>query len=94
MLFQLKNFKCGQCGYRSYLRTDLEKHLSAVHQKQRTICPVCGKQYSDLRQHIRLVHEGRKVQKLYETRPTVFNVEVLSLSPHTTNFSSLFLSFL
>ena len=32
-----------------------------VHQKQRRACPVCGKRYSDLRQHIRLVHEGRKV---------------------------------
>ena len=35
--------------------------LLQVHQKQRTACPVCGKRYSDLRQHIRLVHEGRKV---------------------------------
>ena len=37
--------------------------LSAqVHQKQRRACPVCGKRYSDLRQHIRLVHEGHKVR--------------------------------
>ena len=35
--------------------------LLQVHQKQRMACPVCGKRYSDLRQHIRLVHEGHKV---------------------------------
>ena len=35
--------------------------LLQVHQKQRTACPVCGKRCSDLRQHIRLVHEAHKV---------------------------------
>ena len=35
--------------------------LLQVHQRQRTACPVCGKRYSDLRQHIRLVHERKKV---------------------------------
>ena len=27
----------------------------------RSPCPVCGKKYSDLRQHVRIVHEGAKV---------------------------------
>ena len=35
-----------------------------VHDKFRTPCPICGKRYSDLRQHIRLVHEGHKVNQL------------------------------
>ena len=43
------------------LLKNLSFTLYKVHQKQRTACPVCGKRYSDLRQHIRLVHEGRKV---------------------------------
>ena len=60
-VFQLKNYKCAACGYSCYLKTDLERHLTNVHQKHRTPCPVCGKRYSDLRQHIRLVHEGHKV---------------------------------
>ena len=57
----MKNYKCAECGYSCYLKTDLERHLTNVHEKQRTPCPVCGKRYSDLRQHIRLVHEGHKV---------------------------------
>jgi len=61
--FQLKNYKCAACGYSCYLKTDLERHITNVHQKQRRACPVCGKRYSDLRQHIRLVHEGRKVTR-------------------------------
>ena len=59
--FQLKNFKCGDCGYTCYLKTDLERHIMNVHDKFRSPCPSCGKKYSDLRQHIRVVHEGAKV---------------------------------
>ena len=81
---QLKKYKCGDCGYSCYLKTDLERHIANVHDKVlkkvheplvqqnacddqllhfqcRTPCPICGKKYSDLRQHIRLVHEGHKV---------------------------------
>lgn len=59
---QLKNYKCGDCGYSCYLKTDLERHITNVHDKCRTPCPICGKKYSDLRQHIRLVHEGHKLE--------------------------------
>jgi len=59
---QLKNYKCGDCGYSCYLKTDLERHILNVHDKCRTPCPICGKRYSDLRQHIRLVHEGHKLE--------------------------------
>jgi len=59
---QIKNYKCGDCGYSCYLKTDLERHIMNVHDKFRTPCPICGKRYSDLRQHIRLVHEGHKLE--------------------------------
>ena len=58
----MKNFKCGDCGYSCYLKTDLERHISNVHDKHRSPCGVCGKKYSDLRQHVRIVHEGAKVR--------------------------------
>merc|ERR1712203_183651 len=61
---QLKNFKCGDCGYTCYLKTDLERHIMNVHDKFRSPCPSCGKKYSDLRQHIRVVHEGAKVGQI------------------------------
>jgi len=59
---EIKNYKCGDCGYSCYLKTDLERHILNVHNKFRTPCPICGKRYSDLRQHIRLVHEGHKLE--------------------------------
>jgi len=59
---QVKNFKCTDCGYSCYLKTDLERHISNVHDKFRSPCPVCGKKYSDLRQHVRIVHEGAKAE--------------------------------
>ena len=58
---QVKNFKCTECGYSCYLKTDLERHINNVHDKFRSPCPICGKKYSDLRQHVRIVHEGAKV---------------------------------
>jgi len=57
---QVKNYKCGDCGYSCYLKTDLERHILNVHDRFRSPCPTCGKKYSDLRQHIRIVHEGAK----------------------------------
>ena len=61
-LLQVKNFKCTECGYSCYLKTDLERHINNVHDKHRSPCPICGKKYSDLRQHVRIVHEGAKVR--------------------------------
>ena len=63
--FQVKNFKCAECGYSCYLKTDLERHINNVHDKFRSPCPVCGKKYSDLRQHVRIVHEGAKVRRCF-----------------------------
>ena len=62
-LLQVKNFKCTECGYSCYLKTDLERHINNVHDKHRSPCPICGKKYSDLRQHVRIVHEGAKVRR-------------------------------
>lgn len=59
---QVKNFKCSDCGYSCYLKTDLERHINNVHDKFRSPCPICGKKYSDLRQHVRIVHEGAKAE--------------------------------
>ena len=36
-------------------------HNSCILVQFRSPCPVCGKKYSDLRQHVRIVHEGAKV---------------------------------
>ena len=64
---QVKNFKCTECGYSCYLKTDLERHINNVHDKFRSPCPICGKKYSDLRQHVRIVHEGAKVSSIFDS---------------------------
>ena len=78
LLFQLKNYKCGECGYTCYLKTDLERHIMNVHDKIRSPCPACGKKYSDLRQHIRVVHEGAKVTRLVSKAQSDLNVVFLN----------------
>ena len=40
---------------------DIYKKSSSKLVQFRSPCPVCGKKYSDLRQHVRIVHEGAKV---------------------------------
>merc|ERR1712012_1357986 len=50
---QVKNFKCTECGYSCYLKTDLERHINNVHDKHR---PPCKGKYSNLSQHIHKVH--------------------------------------
>ena len=32
-MLQLKKYKCGDCGYSCYLKTDLERHITNVHEK-------------------------------------------------------------
>ena len=61
VFLQVKNFHCAECGYSCYLKTDLERHINNVHEMCRSTCSECGKKYSDLRQHVRIVHEGAKV---------------------------------
>ena len=72
LTLQVKNFKCTECGYSCYLKTDLERHINNVHDKFRSPCPICGKKYSDLRQHVRIVHEGAKVRQFYITNVKSF----------------------
>ena len=76
--FQLKKYKCAACGYSCYLKTDLERHINNVHDKHRSPCPICGKKYSDLRQHVRIVHEGAKVRRCLYLRITFSTQFVLS----------------
>ena len=55
-----------------------------VHDKFRSPCPSCGKKYSDLRQHIRVVHEGAKVMMTY------FHIISLGLKPQKCEAESVF----
>ena len=55
-----------------------------VHDKFRSPCPSCGKKYSDLRQHIRVVHEGAKVMMTY------FHIISLGLKPQKCEAKSVF----
>ena len=53
-----------------------------VHDKFRSPCPHCGKKYSDLRQHIRVVHEGAKVLlQDYKKYYTQKFIDILHFSP-------------
>ena len=52
--------KCDQCSYTSYRRSHLTEHRRYVHLKAKVVCDLCGKEYSNLNQHMRVVHKVLK----------------------------------
>ena len=63
---QLKNFKCELCSETFSCASQLESHVkTAVHENQ-TQCKKCNKIFStlrDLKRHILVNHEGRRIKK-------------------------------
>ena len=49
--------KCDQCSYTSYKKSHLAEHHRYVHLKARVICDLCGKEFSNINQHMRVVHK-------------------------------------
>ena len=52
---QSKNFMCEICEYSSDNKSNLKRHISSVHNKERHRCPECSKLYAskfDLKQHV------------------------------------------
>ena len=41
-MLQLKKYKCGDCGYSCYLKTDLERHITNVHEK---VCKIWSRPF-------------------------------------------------
>ena len=49
--------KCDQCSYKSYKKSHLTDHQRYVHLKAKVICDLCGKEFSNINQHMRVVHK-------------------------------------
>jgi len=54
------NFQCELCGYATNRATNYNMHYKMVHLKSRTQCELCGKEYSNINQHMRVVHKVLK----------------------------------
>ena len=52
--------KCDQCSYTSYKKSHLSEHRRYVHLKAKNICDLCGKEFSNINQHMRVVHKMLK----------------------------------
>ena len=50
-------FQCELCGYATTRQTNYNTHYKMVHLKSRTMCELCGKEYSNINQHMKVVHK-------------------------------------
>ena len=53
-------YQCELCGYATTRQTNYNTHYKMVHLKSRTMCELCGKEYSNINQHMRVVHKSLK----------------------------------
>lgn len=53
-------YQCELCGYATNRTTNYNMHYKMVHLKSRTMCEQCGKEYSNINQHMRVVHKALK----------------------------------
>ena len=52
--------QCEVCGYTTNRLTNYTMHYKMVHLRSRTMCELCGKEYSNINQHMRVVHKALK----------------------------------
>jgi len=57
----VKDKQCPQCELKFYEKRDLTRHVEAIHQRIRTICPIegCGRPVVRLDQHIKMIHTDK-----------------------------------
>lgn len=52
-----KNVKCDFCSYTTNRKSHLNEHYRMIHLKVKVICDLCGKEFSNINQHMRVVHK-------------------------------------
>jgi len=57
---EMARYQCELCGYKTDRVTNYTIHVKTVHLKDRTVCHLCGKEYSNINQHIRVIHKMAK----------------------------------
>ena len=58
-----EKYSCETCGKELQDKYTFKAHISAVHNKVKNPCDICGKEFANLKQHISLVHEKMKKNK-------------------------------
>ena len=75
-------YQCGECDYSSTRSANYNTHYQMVHLKNRTVCQICGKPYSNINQHMRVVHKAPKSGKTEKSRCPHCPQEFYDLDQH------------
>ena len=76
------SYQCGECDYSSNRSANYNTHYQMVHLKNRTVCQICGKPYSNINQHMRVVHKAPKSGKTEKSRCPHCPQEFYDLDQH------------
>jgi len=58
----IKSFPCDHCEKMFSSNSNVQKHVSSVHEKVRFPCPYCKKEYVNLQDHIKTIHEAAQTE--------------------------------
>ena len=76
------SYQCGECDYSSNRSANYNTHYQMVHLKSRTVCQICRKPYSNINQHMRVVHKAPKSGKTEKSRCPHCPQEFYDLDQH------------
>ena len=76
------NYKCDLCSYSTNKTTNYNMHYKMVHLKNRTLCQLCGKEYSNINQHMRVIHKVLKSGKTEKVKCQDCNQEYYDIDQH------------
>lgn len=57
ILPKAKNVNCDLCSYTTNRKSHLNEHYRIIHLKEKVICDLCGKEFANINQHMRVVHK-------------------------------------
>ena len=52
-----KTIACSQCNYTTHAKYYLNEHYRYVHKKVKVLCDLCGKEFANINQHMRVSHK-------------------------------------
>jgi len=55
-------YNCEHCVYKTNKKSNYDSHVRVVHQKEKSRCPECHKDFANLNQHLRVSHKIFKAQ--------------------------------